>query len=343
MKAIIKATEAAGSLAVEDVASPRVGRGEVLVKIHTTGICHTDVTVLENAYVGRRPVPIPVVMGHEAAGEIVESGEGVHPGRVGERVALEPISGCGHCRQCLTGHQNLCEDWEHIGLTRDGTFAEYIAVPAKQAHRISDNVSFDVAAMAEPFGLVVRTLEQVNPVVGETAAVVGPGPIGLMHLLAFKAAGISSVTMVGLSSDEGRFALAKKLGADHFIRVDAENPSDAIKAVTNGLGADIVVETASSPKAVRTALEVAAPLGRVSLFGLYREADIGPVQMLRKGLTVFGDVAQLTHHFLQALRIMAGGRIDFLPLITHRSTLDKAAEAFSTAGRGDAVKILFQL
>jgi len=342
MKAIIKATAEAGSLQVIDVAMPSLGAGDVLVRVHSTGICYTDVSVLKNEYIGRKPVPVPIIMGHEAAGEIVEVGPGVATDRVGQRVALEPIAGCGHCRQCLTGHQNMCTSWEHIGLTRDGTFAEYIALPAKQAHGIADSVSYDVAAMAEPFGLVVRTLEQTRPMVGETVAIVGPGSIGIMHLLAFKAAGASKIIMVGLTKDEKRFKLAKSLGADHFVRVDTEDAVEAVKAVTGGQGADIVVETASSPKATALAFEIAAPLARVSLFGLYPKAEFSPVQMLRKGITTYSDVAQLTHHFIHSLRIMGGGTIDFKPLVTNR-TIDTAQEGFDIAKAGDAVKVVFNM
>jgi 2-desacetyl-2-hydroxyethyl bacteriochlorophyllide A dehydrogenase len=342
MKAIVKATAEAGSLRVVDLDIPKPEAGDVLVRIHATGICHTDETVLRNEYVGRRPVPVPVIMGHEAAGEIVEVGAGGDRGRIGERVALEPIAGCGHCHQCVTGHQNMCANWEHIGLTRDGTFAEYIVVPARQAHRVDDSVDYEIAAMTEPFGLVARTLEQVRPMVGETAAIVGPGPIGIMHLLAFKAAGLSKVVMVGLAKDEKRFELARSLGADRCIAVDRDDAVEAIKGETGGAGADIVVETASSPKAATQCFELAAPRGRVSLFGLYRTAEFSPLQMMRKGITAYGDVAQLTHHFIHALRIMAGGAIDFRPLVTHITTLENAEEGFAMARGGDAVKVVFR-
>ncbi|MCK4516512.1 MAG: alcohol dehydrogenase catalytic domain-containing protein, partial [Spirochaetaceae bacterium] len=151
MKAAIKARAEAGSLEVTDIPTPAAGPGDVLVKIHASGICYTDATILENKYIGRKPVPVPMVLGHEAAGEIVEVGPGIPSERVGERVALEPIAGCGRCHQCLIGKQNMCASWDHIGITRDGTFAEYIALPSRQAHPIADGVSYGVASMTEPF------------------------------------------------------------------------------------------------------------------------------------------------------------------------------------------------
>ena len=342
MKAIVKATAEAGSLEVRDIPIPAVGPSDVLVKIHASGICYTDSTILKNEYIGRRPVPIPMVMGHEAAGEIVEVGSGIPSERAGERVALEPIAGCGHCHQCLIGNQNMCSSWEHIGITRDGTFAEFISLPSRQAHRIAENVEYGVAAMTEPFGLVVRTLEQVKPMLGETAAIVGPGSIGMLHLLALKASGLGKVIMVGLAKDAKRFALAEQLGADACIAVDTEDANEAIARLTGGAGADIVVETASSPKATQLAFEIVAARGRVSLFGLYPKAEFSPVQMLRRGVTAFGDVAQVTRHFVGALRIMASGVIDFNPVITHRVRFDEALQAMEATKAGDSVKVVFE-
>ena len=342
MKAIIKAREGANGVEVADVPVPEIGPGDVLVKVHATGICYSDVSIKKDEYIGRRPVPIPMVMGHEAAGEIVEAGATVDSKRVGERVALEPIAGCGTCHQCIIGNQNMCTNWEHIGITRDGTFAQFISIPSRQAHRIADDVPYAVASVTEPFGLVVRTLEQVKPMLGETATIVGPGSIGLLHLLAFKAAGLAKVFMVGLSADAPRFAIAEKLGADACIAVDKEDAADAIRRLTGSAGTDIVVETASSPKASELALALAAPRGRVALFGLYAKAEFSPVQFARSGVTAFGDVAQLTRHFAGALRIMASGVVNFEPVITHRLTLDQMEEAFEATRAGSAVKVVFE-
>ncbi len=342
MKAIIKARDEAGGVEVADIPVPKVGPGDALVKIHATGICYSDVTIKKNTYIGRKPVPIPMVMGHEGAGEIVEVGDGVDPERVGERVALEPMAGCGTCHQCITGHPNMCASWDHIGITRDGTFAEYISIPSRQVHRIADGVSYPAASLTEPFGLVVRTLEQVKPMLGETATIVGPGSIGLLHLLAFKAAGLAKVIMVGLAADAPRFAIAEKLGADACIAVDKEDVAEVIQKLTGEPGTDIVVETASSPKATELALALVAPRGRAALFGLYPKAEFSPVQFARSGVTAFGDVAQVTRHFVGSLRIMASGVINFEPVITHRLTLDQVEEAFEATKEGNAVKVVFE-
>ena len=342
MKAIIKATDQAGSLQVTDMPTPQPGPGEVLVQIKATGLCYSDVTILNNKYVGRKPVPIPLILGHEGAGLISELGRGVSAHSAGDRVVIEPLAGCGHCNQCLEGFQNMCQDWEHVGITRHGTFSEYIAVPADQVHRIPDNVTFEEAALTEPFGLVVRSLERSKPIAGETVAILGPGSLGIMHLLAYKASGASKVIMVGLEKDRKRFDIARTLGADYTINIEEKDPVKAILDITDGEGADIVVETANSPKATQLTFDLVAPRGRIVLFGLYPKAEFSPVAMLRKGLSVYGDVAQVTRQFLYSLKLLGSDKINLQSLISRRFSFDEAPEAFEAARQGDMVKVIFK-
>ena len=343
MKAIIKATGEAGSLQVADMPTPEPDTGQILVQIKATGICFTDVSILNNLYKGRKPVPIPVILGHEGAGVIAELGSGVADHTVGDRVALEALSGCGKCLQCRNGFKNMCVDWEHIGITCHGTFAEYLVLPSDLAHKMPDDMDFADAAFMEPLSLVVRSLEKVKPMVGETAAILGPGSLGMFHLQAFKAAGASKVIMVGLEQDRKRFEIAKDLGADHIINISEQDPVEAILEYTNGLGADIVVETASSAKATEMTFDLAAPRARVVLFGLYPEASVSPVQMLRKGLTVFGDVALVPRQFLRAMNWVVSGKVSAQKMITKRFGLDRAKEAFEAGSRGETVKVLFEV
>ena len=343
MKAIIKATTEAGSVQVVDMPKPTPGNGQVLVNIKAASLCYSDASVLSNQYTGRKPIPVPMIMGHEAAGIVAELGPGVHGLEIGDHVGLEPITRCGHCYQCKTGFQNMCMEWDHIGLSEHGVFAEYIAANAVKAHKISKDLDFAEAACLEPMGLVVRTTEQVKPMVGETAAILGPGSLGLMHLLAFKSAGLSNIIMVGLDQDQKRFELAKKLGADNIINLSQQNATEAILELTQGRGANIVVETASSPKATETAILLAAPQGRVSLFGLYPEATISPLQICRKGLKVYGDAAQVSRHFLGAIKWMESGKVSVKELVTSRFSLDDAEKAFEAGRKGEVAKVIFEM
>jgi len=342
MKAIIKATGEAGSLQVADMPKPIPVPGQVLVQIKATGICFTDVSILTNLYKGRKPVPIPLIMGHEGAGVIAELGPGVKDHVVGERVGLEVLSGCGTCLQCKNGFKNMCTNWDHLGITCHGTFAEY-ALPSNLAHRIPDDLDFAEAAFLEPLSLVVRTLEQAKPMVGETVAILGPGSLGMFHLQAFKAAGASKVFMIGLDQDRERFEIARDIGADDIININQQDPVETILKHTDGQGADIVVETANSPKATQMTFDLAAPRGRVVLFGLYPEATFSPLNLLRKGLTVFGDVAILPRQFLKAMNWVVSGKVSVRKMITKRFSLDQAAEAFEAQRQGKTVKVLFEL
>lgn len=343
MKAIVKYSAEPGDMRVMDVPKPKPGPGEVLVQIKATGICYSDISILDGKYKGRKPVPYPVVMGHEGAGIVAELGAGVTDLAVGDRIGFEVLFGCGKCENCRNGNKNMCSDWGHYGITTNGTFAEFLAIKSELAHKLPDNVSFANAAFLEPISLTVRSIEHVKPMVGDTAAIIGPGSIGLLHLQALKSAGCAKVIVLGIEKDVHRFEIAKTLGADHIVVIGKEDPVAKVKEYTKGLGVDIVIETASHPSAFALAIELAASKGRISTFGLYPEATIRPIQIIREGLTIFGDVALLQKHFLRAIRWVEYGKVSAEPIITKRFKLEQAAEAVEANRQGNAVKVLFEL
>jgi threonine dehydrogenase-like Zn-dependent dehydrogenase len=343
MKAIVKTDQKAGSFAVKDVPVPKPGAGQVLVQIKATGLCYTDMSILNGDYKGRKPVPIPMIMGHEGAGVIAEFGEEVSSLKVGQRVGFEALSGCGRCYNCRTGNKNMCTDWNHIGITYDGTFAEYMVIPEGLLHVLPDNVEFADAALLEPLSLVVRSIEHVQPVIGESAVIIGPGTVGLLHLQALAAAGVSKLIVVGLDVDKIRFGIAEKLGATHIVNASNENPVDAVLKSTGGRGADIVIETASSPKVWDFLLDIAAARGRISCFGLYPESNFKPLSVIRSGVTIYGDVAFLQRHFIRAINWLESGKVSGQALVTKRFNLDQAGEAFTAFKQKETVKCLFEL
>ena len=236
----------------------------------------------------------------------------------------------------------MCMTWRHLGITCDGTFAEYRAVPAFTAYKLPETISSVDAAFIEPISLAVRTFEHVKPVLGDTVAIIGPGSIGLFHLQAFKSAGAAKIMVIGLDRDAKRFETAKKLGADHIINGSKVDVATRVRELTNGLGADIVVETANHPATVPLAVSLAAVRGRVHLFGLYPEATMSPLTLLRAGVTMSGDVATLPRYFLRAMRWVEHKKVLAEPMVT-RFRLDQAQEAFATFSRGDSVKVLFEM
>ncbi len=158
--------------------APKPGAGQVLIRVKATGLCYTDMSILKGEYKGRKPVPIPVIMGHEASGVVAEVGPGVTTVKAGQRIGFEVLSGCGKCVNCRSGYKNMCTDWHHLGITGDGTFAEYVVQDETLVYPLPDNVDFADAALLEPLSLTVRSLEHVKPFVGESAVIIGPGTVG---------------------------------------------------------------------------------------------------------------------------------------------------------------------
>jgi threonine dehydrogenase-like Zn-dependent dehydrogenase len=343
VKAIVKTDTGAGSFTVMDMPVPKFGPAEVLVQIKAAGLCYTDMSILKGEYRGRKPVPLPVILGHEGAGVVAAVGAQARALRVGQRVGFEALSGCGECFNCRNGNKNMCTDWNHIGITCHGTFGEYLALPESLVHPLPDNVELADAALLEPLSLVVRSLEHVRPQMGETAVIIGPGTVGLLHLQALKSAGMAKLIVVGLDADKLRFGIAEKLGATQIVNASAENPVEAVMRGTGGRGADLLIETASSPKVWDYLLDLMAARGRMSVFGLYPEARFQPLALIRKGITLYGDVAFLTRHFIRAIGWLESGKVSGQALVTKRFRLEQAGEAFEAFKNKETVKCLFEL
>ena len=342
MKALVKYSEEPGAYEVREVDVPKVEAGDILVQMKATAICGTDISLLENRYKGKKPVPIPIIPGHEGVGIIADIGRDVKNFKVGDRVAFEALQGCGQCIDCKLGNKNMCQHWEHLGLTCNGTFAEYILVPQDLVHKLPDNISFKNASCLEPMGLTVRSLANVKPVLGETAAIIGPGKIGLFHLQALKASGVSEIFVIGLDKDKKRLEIAEKLGVSVIINGSKEDPIKRVMDLTKGRGVDLVIETAHSPKCFSMAIDLAGPKARISTFGLYPEATIAPLSIIRKGLTICGDVALLTRHFLRAIRWVEINEVLAEPVITKSFSLAQSEEAIRVFKEGSEGAIIFE-
>ena len=342
MKALVKYSEEPGAYEVREVDVPKVGACDILVQMKATAICGTDISLLDNRYKGKKPVPIPIIPGHEGVGIIADIGKEVQSFKVGDRVAFEALQGCGQCIDCKLGNKNMCQYWEHLGLTCDGTFAEYILVSQDLVHKLPDNISFKNASCLEPIGLTVRSLEHVKPILGDTAAIIGPGKIGLFHLQALKASGVTEVFIIGLDKDKTRFKIAEKLGASVIVNGSKEDPIKKVMDLTRGRGVDIVIETANSPKCFSMAIDLAGPKARISTFGLYPEATIAPISVIRKGLTICGDVALLTKHFIRAIRWVEIKKVLAEPIITRSFSLEQAEEAIRIFKEGTEGAIIFE-
>jgi len=344
VRALIKTAPGAGNMAVQDAPVPVPGVGEALVRIARSGLCGTDLLVYDDVYRGRkRPVPYPLILGHEAAGEVVAFGPGTSGPREGTRVAIEAVTGCGACYQCTRGRYNLCQDWHHIGLTIAGALAEYAVVQASSLIPLPDSMTLETAAFLEPLATVMNTLERTRPLPGTPAAIIGPGPFGLLHVQALRAAGAGPIVVFGKPGDEARLEIARRAGADEAMVTDRAGAVAVVAKRAEGIGMGLVIETAGTPEAVQTALEITAGGGTLATLGLVRHVEIDALQIMRKDMTWVGVVAAVRRHWADAIRLVSSGRVKPENLITHRLPLSDALDGFAALRAREAVKVMFEV
>lgn len=329
-----------------EVPEPQAKLGEVLVRVKSTTICATDLKVFHGLYPG---VIYPHIPGHEWGGEIVEIGEGVSGVKPGDKVGVEVHVGCETCPPCREGLYNLCENYghtetghAHIGFTVPGGLAEYCAVSAKAVHVLPERLDFDHGAFSDSVGIALWAFERASGVCpGEVVAIVGPGAFGLLAVQIARASGAGKVIAVGSLEDTERLLLARKLGADHVLEAGASgNAAPAVKQMTNGRGADLVIEFAGTAEAARQAIEMARRGGRVVLCGATspgRKLEIDLSTIVRGHLNIFGSVANPRGISKRANELMGRGLVDIKPLITHHMPLNEfplAWESFQNRGEG---------
>lgn len=323
--------------ALADVPEPEARPGQVVVRVKSTTICATDVKIFHGQFPGVR---FPHTPGHEWGGEIAAVGAGVTGLQAGDKVGVEAHVGCGTCPRCAEGLYNLCENYgrpeighAHIGFTVPGGLAELCAIPARAAHVLPEGLDCDHGAFTDTVGIVLWAFERVGGVqASETVAVVGPGALGLLAVQIARALGAGQVIAIGAAEDTDRLALALKLGADRALDVaKVGDPARAVRDVTGGRGADLVIEFAGSAEAGRQSLEMARRGGRVVLGGSTspgRRLDIDLSTIVRGHLSVFGSVANPRGVSRRANALMHKGLVDVRPLITHHLPLNEFARAW---------------
>lgn len=326
MKAAVLAE--VGTLAVEDRAEPALQAwDEVLLDVEACGVCGTDLHILSTP--PSHPANVGVILGHEFVGRVAEAGPAVRDLKVGDRVAVAPNLWCGECTWCRRGLRNQCENGTTYGIFVDGGLAPRVAVKARACHPISGDLPAHVAALTEPLSTVVHGARQANVFPGETAVVIGAGPIGALFCALLNAAG-ASVTAIEPTPERAR--LARELGAEAVV-----SPDDVA-----GLSADVVVDAVGSQLA--TALDVVTRGGRILLFGMNERAraEVAQSRITRDELTILGSyVGQDV--FPDAIRLLEQGRIPFERLVTHRVGVEELPAAIDElrAGRALKVEVLF--
>jgi L-iditol 2-dehydrogenase len=335
-----------GDLRLQPRDVPTPGSGEVLVRVEACGICGTDLRIAAGHHRAYPPGACRVP-GHEIVGTVVAVGDEA-PRREGERVIVAPNVGCGRCRQCREGRVNLCVRPQALGITRDGAFAEYVAVGADAVAQgnllaVPDGIDPAELSLVEPLACVLRGQRPLAIAPGDVVLVVGAGPIGLMHLAAAQVREPACV-IVSEPSEERR-ARALTRGADAVV----DPLADDMRAVVaerseDGRGADVVITAAPAAAAQRQAVELAAPGGRINFFGgLPRDAsrvELDTNLIHYKELLVTGTTANTNEDCREALDLVVSGRMDTAGLVTERYPLDDVHAAFEAAGSGRALKVV---
>jgi len=317
-------------LRVENIDTPKVGAGEILVRVNAATTCGTDLKILQRGYV-TGVIKLPTVFGHEWAGDVVKVGEGVDWLKKGMRVRAGNSSPCLRCRMCQKGQYNLCEDMMWLW----GAYAEYIRVPARivtlNTQQIPPHLTYEEAAVTEPLACVLHGVEEAHVKLGDTVAIIGAGPIGLLHLLVAAKMGAGK-TIISDTIDE-RLQLARELGADETVNAKREDTVEKTKQLTDGYGADVVIEAIGTPATWEQALKMVRKGGTVLMFGgcpPETQIRVSTEQLHYGETTILGTFHTTPAHFKKALNLIASGTINVKPLITRKMELDEIGEAFQT-------------
>lgn len=314
----------------KEVPMPEPGPNDVVVKIEYCGICGSDVHYYNKGRIGDYVVEGEFILGHEVAGTVTELGSDVKNLKVGDRVALEPGITCGHCEQCKEGKYNLCKDVIFFATPPvQGALQNYVKHPADMCFKLPENVSTKEGALVEPLAVGLHACKQGGVGLGDSVVILGSGCIGLVTLLSAKAMGASNVIVVDLF--DKRLEFAKKLGANHVINARTENVEERIHEILGDRGADVVLETAGSPKTIYQTPFFAKMGGTVVLVGLAVEPTLqyNMAQVMNKELTI-KSVFRYRNLYTTAINAIADGSIDVKQIVTHEFKFEDAKEAFDT-------------
>jgi threonine 3-dehydrogenase len=337
MKALIKKKREAG-LWLEEVRKPTIGINDVLIRVHRTGICGTDLHIYDWDDWAAATISVPMIIGHEFVGEIVDVGGNVSDFARGEIVSGEGHVVCGRCRNCLAGRRHLCAYTAGVGVNRPGAFAEYISLPMTNIWRHSATVSEDVAAIFDPFGNAVHTALSF-PVLGEDVLITGAGPIGMMAAAVARHAGARYVVITDVNPY--RLELARKMGVTLAV-----NPVETtLREVQHELGMlegfDVGMEVSGNAHAFRDMLENMSHGGKIALLGIpSREVAIDWTKVIFNMLTIKGIYGREMYETWYKMTVMLESGLDITPVITHRLPYSAFDEGFAAMRQGRSGKVI---
>lgn len=337
MKALTKSRNERG-LWLEDVPVPTIGINDVLIRVLYTGICGTDVHIYNWDEWAQRTIPVPMVIGHEFIGKIVEVGSNVNDFFPGDLVSGEGHVVCGRCRNCLAGRRHLCAHTKGVGVNRPGAFAEFISLPMSNIWRHSAKIPHEVGAIFDPFGNAVHTALSF-PVLGEDVLITGAGPIGIMAIPVLRAAGARHIVITDINPF--RLELARKMGASQAV-----NPGDTpIEEVQTQLGMqegfDIGLEMSGNTLALRQMIDNMSHGGKIAILGIpSKEAPIDWGKVIFNMLTIKGIYGREMYETWYKMAMLVESGVDITPIITHRYGFDEFEKGFEAMSSGVAGKVI---
>ncbi len=337
MKALVKAKAEKG-LWLQDIKEPETGQNDVKVKILRTAICGTDMHIWNWDEWAQRTIPVPMTVGHEFVGEIVEIGENVSGFERGQIVSGEGHVVCGRCRNCMAGRRHMCADAKGIGVNREGAFAEYLVLPAANLWVHDKNIDLDIASIFDPFGNAVHTALQFD-VLGEDVLVVGAGPIGIMAAAVCRHAGARHVVVSDLNED--RLALARKMGATATVNPTKRSIEDGQKELGMAEGFDVGLEMSGSEPGFASLIDNMAHGGRIAILGLpANPPKIDMDKVIFSMLTLKGVYGREIFETWYKMSVFIQSGLDLSPIITHRLPVDRFEEGFAAMASGEACKVV---
>ena len=337
MKALVKAKADPG-LWLQDVPEPKCGINDVLIRVHKTGICGTDLHIYKWDAWAQKTIPVPMVVGHEFVGEVIEVGANVNDFHKGDVVSAEGHVVCGRCRNCLAGRRHLCADTKGIGVNRAGAFAELISVPMTNVWHHQPGIDLDVAAIFDPFGNAVHTALTFD-VLGEDVLITGAGPIGCMAAAIVRHAGARYVVVTDVN--DHRLGLAKRMGADVTVNASRETLKDVQRRLNMHEGFDVGLEMSGSPAAFRDMIDNMCHGGKIAMLGIpSEEIAIDWNKVVFNMLTIKGIYGREMYETWYKMTVMVQSGLDITPVITHRfhyTEYEKGFEAMKTGLSGKVI------
>lgn len=337
MKALVK-SKAEPGIWMEDVAPPEVGHNDVLIKIAKTAICGTDVHIFNWDAWSQGTVPVPMTIGHEFAGTVVETGVEVKGLAVGDRVSGEGHITCGHCRNCRAGKRHLCRNTVGVGVNRPGSFAEYLSIPAVNAVPLPENISDDIAAILDPLGNAAHTALSFD-LAGEDVLITGAGPIGILATAIARHVGARFIVVTDVN--DYRLDLARKMGANRTVNVGENEIGGVMGELGMKEGFDVGLEMSGNIEALNEMLRIMNNGGRVALLGIPPgPATVDWHQVIFKGLLLKGIYGREMFETWYKMTAMLQGGLDISPIITHHLPIESFADGFEIMNSGRSGKVI---